>query len=410
MSRILSRLFSTTAHLSKSPSPKMSLLPDNPAIDSTLSPLAGFYKPLPLQGLFYGPNCVRDHLLSALPSKSSKAFIITGSSLATKTPLIKQVEELLTQSHYAGTFSNIKQHAPVADLDKATDLVGQDTSVDTVISIGGGSPIDSAKAISYRLHEKTGSYLRHITIPTTLSAAECSGIAGYTKEDGVKTAVAAPPISPAFVFYDPTFAVHTPPELFISTGLRALDHAVELQYHPTATEMPCRVIGRSAAQDLFDYLPKYKANPKDETLVTRLLLAAYASFGFMGSNMRGGLGLSHALGYALGSPYGIPHGVTSCLTLGHVVKLKAQTDPAAASQLARMLPFVGGTRSGDDKKDAIELGDRILTLVKELGLKTTLTEKGVGKDQVDIIVQRATGGQKEGKVYDAVKNLVEGLY
>ena len=150
------------------------------AMDATLSPLAGLYKPLPLKGLYYGPNTVQQNLLSCLPTKDSKAFIITGASLANKTPLIKEVEEILGSKH-AGTFSNIKEHAPIADLDKATEQVHADSTIDTIIAIGGGSPIDSAKAISYRLNEKQGKFLTHIVIPTTLSAAECTCIAGYTK-------------------------------------------------------------------------------------------------------------------------------------------------------------------------------------------------------------------------------------
>ena len=368
----------------------MSLFPDNPSIPSTFQPLSGCYKPIPLQALFYGPNCTADHLVSVLPSKSSKAFIVTGNSLS-KTPLVRQLEDILSE-HHAGTFSKIKQHAPVSDIDEALDLVAKDSNIDTVISLGGGSPIDSAKAISHRLHEKTQKWLHHIAIPTTLSAAECSGAAGFTKADGVKTGINSPLVVPAAIFYDPKFASYTPEHLFLSTGLRALDHALELHYHPTATEMPCRMIARQAAGDLFEYLPKYKAAPKDETIITRLLLAAFASYGFLGTNLKGSLGLSHTLGYALGSPYGIPHGVTSCLTLGHVVKLKAQTDESAAASLARILPFIGGGKpSGDDKKDAVEVGDRVLRLVKELGLNTTLTEKGVGKDQVDIIVGTGNG-------------------
>jgi len=140
--------------------------------ESTNQPLFGLWQPRPLQALYYGTECVKKHLLSCLPSEQSKAFILTGSSLANKTSLIKEVESLLGDRH-ASTFSDIKQHAPVAELDKATELVLKDDKIDTIISVGGGSPIDSAKAISYRLHEKNGRWLHHISIPTTLSVAEC---------------------------------------------------------------------------------------------------------------------------------------------------------------------------------------------------------------------------------------------
>jgi len=376
--------------------------------EATTNPLSGLWKPTHLKALYYGPDSVSKHLLSTLPTESSQAFIITGNSLATKTSLIKQVEEQLGSRH-AGTFSKIGEHAPVAQLDEATEMVKQNSNIDTIISIGGGSPIDSAKAISYRVHEKTGKYLYHITIPTTLSAAECTSGAGYTNKDGVKTGVNAPELAPHVVIYDAKFGLETPPHLWLSTGFRALDHAVECMYHPTATEI-MHLLALQAASNLFIYLPKYKQEPRNLDYITQLQLAAFASLGFMGLNVKGSLGLSHTLGYALGSPYGIPHGVTSCLTLGHVVKLKAEADTQAANQIARILPFIGHARSGDDVQDAKKVGDEILRLVENLGLKTTLTEKGVGKDQLSIIVKRATGGQESGPTYDRVADLVKGLY
>lgn len=157
------------------------------AVDSSQNPLRGLWKPTHLQRLYYGPNSVKEYLLECLPTETSKAFVLTGTSLANKTSLIKQVEEQLGKRH-ASTFSRIGQHAPVKELDEATELVMKDETIDTIISVGGGSPIDSAKAISYRLNEKKkGKFLYHITIPTTLSAAECTLGAGYTNEDGMKT-------------------------------------------------------------------------------------------------------------------------------------------------------------------------------------------------------------------------------
>ncbi|KAL1302042.1 hypothetical protein AAFC00_002489 [Neodothiora populina] len=376
--------------------------------ESSQNPLSGLWKPSHLQQLFYGSDSVKQHLLECLPSETSKAFIITGSSLANKTPLIKSVESILGSRH-AGTFSDIKQHAPVAQLDQATELVLKDSNIATIISVGGGSPIDSAKAISHRCNEKNGKFLHHVSIPTTLSAAECTMLAGFTNEDGQKTGVRGPELPPHAIIYDSKFALETPPHLWLSTGLRALDHAMELMYHPTASEMPCRQLALIAAGDLFTNLPKYKANPKDEDAITRLQLASYASLGFIGYNLKGGLGLSHALGYALGSPYSIPHGVTSCLTLGHVVKLKASMDAASASQIARMCPFVGVQRTGDDAKDGQAVGQAILDLVESIGEKTDLKTYGVGEDQKGVIAKLATQSES-GPLYDAVYKLVEGLY
>ena len=373
--------------------------------ERTEHPLSGLWAPTQLERLYYGPNSVQNHLLSCLSSSSSKAFVITGSSLASKTTLIRQVEELLTSKHHAGTFSNIKQHAPVAQLDEASDAVSKDSSIDTIISIGGGSPIDSAKAISYRTHEKSKKFLYHITIPTTLSAAECTMIAGLTNAEGQKTMVVAPELVPQVVIYDSVFGKETPQKLWMSTGIRALDHAVELLYHPYATEVPARSLVLTAIEQLFTNLPKYKTDPKDEDIITRLQLASFASLYPIGANVKGGLGLSHGMGYALGSPYGIPHGITSCITLAGVVRVKAQ-NPEDAAQLARALPFIGQSRSGDDKKDSIKLGDAIEHLVKDLGLDTRLSEYNVGKDQIPVVAKSATRTDS-GPLFDSVSKIVE---
>ncbi|KAF2113381.1 hypothetical protein BDV96DRAFT_496439 [Lophiotrema nucula] len=375
--------------------------------DATYHPLSGLWQPTQLQKLYYGSETVSTHLIEALPNEKSKAFIITGNSLATKTPLVKQVEQLLGDRH-AGTFSKIGEHAPIAQLDEATELVLKDESIDTVISIGGGSPIDSSKAVSYRLHDKHGKWLYHITIPTTLSASECTMMAGYTESNGVKTGVRGKELVPHVVLYDSGFATYTPERLWMSTGMRAMDHAIELLYHPTASEMPARWLCLQAAASLFENLPKYKQNPKDEDIITKLQLAAFASLGFLGTNIKGGLGLSHALGYALGSPYGIPHGITSCLTLGHVVKIQSE-NPPAAEQLARLLPFIGEKQSGDNTKDAEKVGDAVLKLVKDLGLDNDLRNYKVGQDQIPVITKRATG-QEEGDLYKKVEGLVKGLF
>lgn len=203
-------------------------------IESTASPLAGAWNPTHIKGLYYGAGSVERHLLSALPTEKSKVFIVTGNSLATKTPLIKNVEKLLGDKH-AGTAANITQHSPIVQLDGVLEQIHKDETIDTILSIGGGSPMDSAKGISYRHNEKKGKFLYHITIPTTLSAAECTMGAGLTDETGLKTGVASPDIAPSVVIYDAIFAKETPADLFMSTGFRALDHAMELMIHPTVS-------------------------------------------------------------------------------------------------------------------------------------------------------------------------------
>lgn len=275
------------------------------------------------------------------------------------------------------------------------------------------------KAIIFRVHETSQKWLTHIAIPTTLSAAECTTIAGYTRSDGVKTSLSHSKLYPAYIFYDSKFGLYTPPRLFLSSGIRALDHAVELQYHPHATWVPTRMMTLNAVTELFRLLRQYKAYPRDEDVITGLFLAAYASLGFLGQNVgsTSPLLLSHSLGYALGSPYGIPHGITSCLTLGHVVKLRARQSKDAAQRIATIMPYIGEKRSDDNLKDCERVGDRILELVSDLKLQTTLTEYHVSKDQLDVITARSLRLEpgkeidpKDRKLFQDVRELVKGLW
>lgn len=279
------------------------------AMQCTDSPLFGVWTPQKhLNHLYYGAGCVEKHLLNTLPSSSSKVFILTGASISAKTPLIQRLEELLGKFH-AGTYTGIKQHGQAEGVDEATELVAQTEAVDTILSVGGGSPIDSAKTVCFRIHERTGKLLTHITIPTTLSAAECTAGGGFTRSDGTKVGFMHPSMGVATILYDASFARFTPQSLWLSTGMRAVDHAVETMYHPNASEMPWKALALWSAAGLAEGLPQSKlvhGSDDGNDVTTKLQLAAFASSGLRGSNFRGGMGLSHSLGHALGSPYGIP--------------------------------------------------------------------------------------------------------
>lgn len=86
------------------------------------------------------------------------------------------------------------------------------------------------------------------------------------------------------------------------------------------------------------------------------------------------MGLSHSLGHSLGATYSIPHGITSCLTLSPVIAFKADTQPEESKQIARALPYIGETSTGDVAEDTRKVSDAIARLVESLGHKSTLTQ------------------------------------
>ncbi|KAK3303876.1 putative Maleylacetate reductase [Chaetomium strumarium] len=388
------------------------------------SPLFGAWMPhAHLKQLYYGPSCVEQHLLRTLPCPGSRVFIVTSQSLATKTPLIRQLETLLGE-HHAGTFAGIRQHGEAVGVDQAfAAVVSAHPAIDTILSVGGGSAIDAAKVVSFRISQQRGGvFLTHLAIPTTLSAAECTPGGGFTRPDGTKEGFMAAGMGVSAIFYDPAFARYTPRRLLLGSGMRAVDHAVESVYHPNASLVPWKAMACWALGVLFQYLPQvadhFDNDPQqhgggmDDDALTMLMLASFASSGFRGTNFAGGMGLSHSLGHALGSPYGIPHGETSCLTLAPVIRLLASERPPAASQISRfLLPAIGRQPTGDAVHDSADFAASLDELVLRLGLQQpSLSDRGVGRDQIPIIVERAVKGPEEKELRAAVRRLVEALF
>ncbi|KAL6414298.1 hypothetical protein AUP68_00816 [Ilyonectria robusta] len=101
------------------------------------------------------------------------------------------------------TSHGIKQHAPVSGFDQATTLASKtNKTIDTIISIGGGSLIDAGKIISHRHHARHNKYLTHINIPATFSVAQCTVMAGFTTELGLKQGINDPNVAASYIMPD----------------------------------------------------------------------------------------------------------------------------------------------------------------------------------------------------------------
>src|SRR5215211_4883499 len=180
-----------------------------------------------------------------------RAFVITGRSLNETTGLISRVEAMLGGRH-AGTFAGIGQHTPGGTVEKAA-VEAEMAAADLLVSVGGGSVIDGTKAVAREF-----GYPAQVAVPTTLSGAEWANRAGVTDERaGRKRGFADPKTVPQFIVLDPEATVFTPERLWLSTGIRALDHAVEGFLfggdHPITD-----VTGLEGARRLVEYLPLSK--------------------------------------------------------------------------------------------------------------------------------------------------------
>jgi maleylacetate reductase len=300
---------------------------------------------------------------------SDRAFVVTGRSLYEKTDLIRRVEALLGEKH-AGTYSGMGQHTPRSSVERATEAA---RGSDLLLSVGGGSVIDGTKAIARKL-----GYPTHVAVPTTLSGAEWAHRVGVTDEaSGRKGGFVDPPAVPPVVILDPETTLFTPEKLWLSTGIRALDHAVEgLLFggeHPITD-----VTGVEGARRLIHYLPRSREEPEDVEVRMELQIAAWlAYFGPFNTPM----GLSHGLGRRIGASYGVPHGYTSCITLAP--SLEVAKNRAPEDRWRRLEEALDGDPAG-----------RVATLVQDLGLPHRLRDVGVPEEDLEGIA-REFGEHKE---------------
>jgi len=301
--------------------------------------------------------------------------LVTTRSLVAEERLISVVQGALGDAHVAMT-AVIGQHAPIAQVDAALRQ-GADAGVDGVVSFGGGSPIDAAKMLAVKLADRGGKAARalpHIAVPTTLSAAELAAGAGFTDDAGNKAGVRDPRLLPDAVIYDAELTLATPMALWLSTGIRALDHAVEgflaEGIHPFNDVMALEAIRR-----LFDSLPRAKAAPGDAGVRTENQIAAWFSFTLPAQSAGG---LSHVMGKQIGARHAIPHGVTSCLLLPHVMRYFESLVPERVQLLSQA--------TGPDP------ATRVHSLIASLGLPQHIASFGIGEPEL-----RKAAGELAGK-------------
>ena len=300
-----------------------------------------------------------------------RAFVVTGRTLHEKTDLVRRVEALLGERH-AGTHVGMGEHTPGSAVELAAGEA-EAAGADLLVSVGGGSVVDGTKAVARQL-----GYPAQVAVPTTLSGAEWAHRVGVTDEAaGKKSGFADPRAVPPVVILDPGATVFTPERLWLSTGIRALDHAVEgFLYggdHPVTD-----VTGLEGARRLMELLPLSKAKPEDLEARAGLQVAAWlAYFGPLNTPM----GLSHELGRRIGASYNVPHGVTSCITLAPSLEVAREKIPA--ERWRSLAGALGGEPAG-----------QVASLVKGLGLPHRLRDVGVPEDEFENIAR----GFCEGKI------------
>ena len=326
-------------------------------------------------------------------------FVLASGTLARETDLVERLRQMLG-NRFAGVCAKIGAHTPRTDVVAAANMA-REAGADLLVTLGGGSVTDAAKMVGLCLGngvaeaghldnfrarvapdgtaqrpEVRAPGVRMIAIPTTLSAGEFSAGAGCTDTvRHVKESFSHPQMIPRTVILDPAASRPTPEWLFLSTGIRAVDHAVEdicsVDGQPIsegAAYHALRLLGKG--------LPAVKTDPAD--LDARLDCQIGAWMSMVGSQTGVSKGASHGIGHVLGGTAGVPHGYTSCVMLPHVLRFN---HVANADKQARVSEALG--RPGEPAADAVA------ALIAGLGLPARLRDVGVRQDQLDLIAENS---------------------
>lgn len=230
-----------------------------------------------------------------------------------------------------------------------------------------------------------------ISIPTSLSAGEYSNFAGATNDTTRrKHSFAAPTRGPQLVILDPDLASTTPDTIWLSTGIRAVDHCVETLCATTGTSERTDKHALHALDLLVPGLLRCKHDRAKTDRDARLQcqLGAVDAMAALTGSEAVELGASHGIGHQLG-PLGVGHGETSCILLPAVCKFNAKHG-ANREQQERVRQFL--VRNGEVARvlrdrgvDAskADLGDVLDAVIRELGMPRSLKEVGVGRDALD---------------------------
>ncbi len=370
--------------------------------------LNGQFAMLPMDDVHFGAGSVTK-LAAALEQYGiARAVIITGNSLAQETDLVDRVAGA-TGGCVAGVFSATSQHVPRESVIAAADFV-RSKNADAIISFGGGTPNDTAKAVTICIAENitepdgleairikfeypdkleipslSADPLPMFAVPTTLSAGEFTFFVGITdRKRQVKDLYLDKRITAKCVFIDPELTLATPERLWLGTGMRSVDHCIEAMCSSTHQPFTDALAYRSLNM-LVRYLRETKADPGDLTARGQCMVAAWMSVCGLASVA---LGLSHGIGHQLGARCNVPHGETSAVMLHNVMAFNRQETLAQQAWVAEAMGVDIGAMS--EAEAASAAADEVLKLGRDdLGLPWRLRDVGVSETDFDGIASDA---------------------
>ncbi len=338
-----------------------------------------------------------ERIPNELQHLNAKRPLVLSDAVLAKIGTMAQVSSAMAAEGVtpAAYFTDIPVDSSLAVVNKIAAFY-REQHCDSIVAIGGGSVIDTAKGVRLVLSQDTddifsisglenvtnGRHIPFVVVPTTAgTGSECTGVAVIKNdENGVKMEFLSPFVEPDVAVIDPRMTEGLPPKATASTGMDALCHAVEactcLQANPLST-----AYGTAAIRMIAQNLETATVNGKNrEARFNMALASTMAGIAFSNSMV----GAVHAIGHALGGVCRVPHAVAMTILLPHVMRYNLSH---SAGAYAALLPWLVGMDAAmatpaDKRAEAAIAAIEALgaKLNAACGLPLTLSAAGVSKD------------------------------
>jgi maleylacetate reductase len=331
---------------------------------------------------------------------ANRVFLLVSNTLNNKTDEISKLRDALG-AKFAAIYDDIPAHIPRDAVLRAA-AVARAADVDLIVTVGGGSITDAGKNVQLCLeHNLTeldqfepfrlktdpvtgvveapvfrGPTVRQIAVPTTLSGGEFHQSGGSNDPvKKLKQSIRHPLMIPRTVVFDPVLTRHTPLGLWLSTGMRAVDHAVESFCSPYGSPF---VDGAAlqALRTLPDALRRTKKDPGD--MEARADAQAGMWLSQMGMWSLVPMGASHGIGHVLAGTFHVPHGHCTCVTLPSVLRFNKPVTEEKQKLLSEAL--------GDASR---ETADLVAELIDDLEMPNRLHKVGVERKDFELVARNA---------------------
>ena len=350
--------------------------------------------------LYYGKGAMEE-LRQALQGYK-KGFIVVGGHSMQKNGFLKKLEDILQEAGLATqVFEGVEPDPSVETVMRGAQAM-RDFAPDVILSIGGGSPMDAAKAmwVFYEHPEKTFDDIKDpftiprlrqkaifVAIPSTSGTA--SEVTAFSVITDYKTLVKYPladfNITPDIAILDEDIPLTMPKTLTAHTGMDALTHATEAYVAGLHSDFS-DPLALKAIQMIFDYLP---ASYDGDAAARGKMHVAQCLAGMAFSNAL--LGIAHSLAHKVGAQYEIPHGCCNAILLPNVVRYNAKACAARYADIARALNLPGTT----DEELVAAYVAAVEELNRRLDIAPTFREHGVSEEKfestLDFVATQAFG-------------------